>query len=278
MQTPCRLHVTLARNAPVGVIFRRGPSEWYQLTKWNTQTDALDHGQWFRGRIYHREADLSPNGELLVYGARAEHNRARPGYMPSYGCLWTAVSRPPYFTALALWPCNYNPMRGTFEDDRTLWIGSREHHPNHPPTGLTIRCGTPPEEWFLAGGRMDDGWRVVQAGEWYNYGYDPARIVEREIPASESGYPRLASRVSEYASSGPVGEFAVRYRFAESDLPLPEVDWADWDHGGRLVYARAGCLYRKDARCGPDAPEYLIHDFNPARFRPLAAPDWATKW
>ncbi len=38
---PCRLSVILAREAPVGVIFRRGPAKW------------------FHGRIYERRSDLS---------------------------------------------------------------------------------------------------------------------------------------------------------------------------------------------------------------------------
>ena len=32
----------LARNAPIGVIFRRGPSDWVQLIRWNTDRDSFD--------------------------------------------------------------------------------------------------------------------------------------------------------------------------------------------------------------------------------------------
>jgi hypothetical protein len=41
-----------------------------QLTNWDTDTDSFDLGQWFRGRIYERRCDLSPDGSLLVYFAQ----------------------------------------------------------------------------------------------------------------------------------------------------------------------------------------------------------------
>src|SRR5689334_24179596 len=46
---PCRLFCILARDAATGVIFRRGPSRWVQLIKWNTATDTFEPGQWFHG-------------------------------------------------------------------------------------------------------------------------------------------------------------------------------------------------------------------------------------
>ena len=89
-----RLYVLLARKAPIAVVFRRGPSKQVLLLTWNTETDELRQGQWFKGRIYERRCDLSPSGEKLIYFA-AKH-RGPHG-------TWTAVSRPPYLTALAMW-------------------------------------------------------------------------------------------------------------------------------------------------------------------------------
>ncbi len=40
----CRLSVILARDATVGVIFRRGPTNWTQVIRWNTATDTFDAG------------------------------------------------------------------------------------------------------------------------------------------------------------------------------------------------------------------------------------------
>lgn len=123
-----RLHVILARKAPVGVIFRRGPSSWVHLVKWNTDTDTFEHGQWFHGQIDPRRSDLSPNGELIVYfcatwskGEEAERmiEKKRAGdsthnldrllkhklkVRTEYTYAWTAVSKPPFLTAVGLWP------------------------------------------------------------------------------------------------------------------------------------------------------------------------------
>ncbi len=96
--TPARLYVILAREAPVAVIFRRGPSRWVQMIKWHTDTDTFEEGQWFKGRVYESKCDLSPDGKLLIYFV-LKANRVHP----DYGYTWTAISKPPYFTALALW-------------------------------------------------------------------------------------------------------------------------------------------------------------------------------
>jgi hypothetical protein len=70
-----RIFVLFARKSPTAVIFRRGPSKWVQLVKWNTKTDVFEPGQWFHGRIYERRSDLSPNGSLLVYFAQKIEGR-----------------------------------------------------------------------------------------------------------------------------------------------------------------------------------------------------------
>ena len=102
------LHVILARNAPVGIILRRGPSKWVQLIKWNTQTDVFEPGQWFHGRIYEQCCDLSPDGRLFIYFATKYSGKALYDEKISYA--WTAISRPPYLTALAL--CNRRTVPG----------------------------------------------------------------------------------------------------------------------------------------------------------------------
>ena len=68
-QAPCRLFVYLAREAPIGVVLRRGPSAWARLSVWHTNTDSFEHGQWFKGRVYERRSDVSADGSLFVYFA-----------------------------------------------------------------------------------------------------------------------------------------------------------------------------------------------------------------
>ena len=88
------LFCILARESSNAVVFRRGPSKHVQLLLWDRDCDRIESGQWLKGRIYERRADLSPSGNYLIYFA-ANH---KP---PMYS--WTAISKPPYLFALSLW-------------------------------------------------------------------------------------------------------------------------------------------------------------------------------
>src|SRR5688500_7843573 len=65
----CRVFGIMARSAPVAALLRRGPSRWVQMLRWHAGTDTVEPGQWFRGRIYERRCDLSPDGRLFLYFA-----------------------------------------------------------------------------------------------------------------------------------------------------------------------------------------------------------------
>ncbi len=86
----------LASQAPVGVIFRRGPSKSVCSIGWNLKTDEFTLGQWLRGRIYERRADISPDGRYLIYFAmNGKWSSKTRG-------SWTAVSRTPWLKAIVL--------------------------------------------------------------------------------------------------------------------------------------------------------------------------------
>ncbi len=124
-----RLFIIPARDVPVAVILRRGPSHWYHLILWETEGDHFTHGAWFKGRIYEDECDLSPDGKLFVY---AVHQGSRSG--SSFTHAWTAISRPPWLHALVLWPqgTTYGGG-GRFTAPRTLWgRSSKGTHPDFP--------------------------------------------------------------------------------------------------------------------------------------------------
>jgi len=133
--------VIRARAAPVALVLRRGPSDWYHLIRWNTAQDTFEHGAWFRGRIYEERCDLSPDGELFLYFA-LQGSRWRTSYQGS----WTAVSRPPWLHALGLWPQGDTwGGGGTFLSHRrvALWTSHLVPHPDHPGTGLEVVEGRP---------------------------------------------------------------------------------------------------------------------------------------
>lgn len=57
-----RLIALLASEAPVGIVFRRGPSKLVRVILWNRETDEFTPGQWFKGRIYPDRSDISQMG------------------------------------------------------------------------------------------------------------------------------------------------------------------------------------------------------------------------
>lgn len=132
----CWMFVLLAKQAHVGVILRRGPTEWWRITLWDTKRDRFEGGQWFHGRIYPERCDVSPDGKLFIYFAGKFNQRSADN---GYGDTWTAVSRPPYLTALALWPIGGTwGGHGVFVDDRTVLVTASRHHPDHPPGPLGV--------------------------------------------------------------------------------------------------------------------------------------------
>lgn len=136
---PPRLFVIFAAEASEAVIFRRGPSQWYHVIRWNTASDEFVPGAWIRGRIYPERCDLSPNGELLLYFVH-QGRKCGTGYTDS----WNAVSRSPWLDALGLWPqgTTYGGG-GRFTDNRSaiLRCCPVKAHPEHSGLGLNITFG-----------------------------------------------------------------------------------------------------------------------------------------
>lgn len=117
-----KLYVIPARDEPVAVVLRRGPSAWYHVILWQTRGDTFSHGAWFRGRIYENKCDLSPDGSLFIYFV---HQGNRSG--TEFTHAWTAISRPPWLHALVLWPqgTTYGGG-GQFTAPRSLWGVSQD--------------------------------------------------------------------------------------------------------------------------------------------------------
>src|ERR1041385_5931375 len=120
---PARVPVLLARERPLGVISRRGPAKQVCTLLWNRRDDSFSMGQWFKGRIYERRCDLSPDGQRQIYFAMNGKWRAE-----ARGS-WTAISRAPYLKALALFAkgdCWHGG--GLFKDARSYWLNDGYGH------------------------------------------------------------------------------------------------------------------------------------------------------
>ena len=287
--TPARtsLYVVLARRAPLGVIFRRGPSRQVLLLTWNTDTHELRSGQWFKGRIYERRCDLSPSGEKLIYFA-AKH---RPPYYS-----WTVVSRPPYLTALAMWPKGDAwGGGGSFQSERIIRLNHRAGERDlaegfRLPKAITLAdrdvwSGRGEDNPIFEERLKRDGWTLSQAGEhrenkfgskvWFDFPQPRAYARVR-------GRWRLETqRVGVHERDGPW--YILHHRVTDLEgrevLSFGRSDWADWSRSGEILLARDGRLYRckVDSRRGPDEPEELM-DLRSLRFEPVIAPPEAGAW
>ncbi|OWT81106.1 MULTISPECIES: hypothetical protein [unclassified Achromobacter] len=291
-----RLYAILAREARTAVIFRRGPTKQVQLIRWDLRTDTFEHGQWLKGRIYERRCDLSPSGRLLVYFAAT--NR------PPIGS-WTAISKPPFLTALALWPKTDSwGGGGIFEDENTLLLNHAPEHDAHgfePAAGTRLKPGMQVKPCGPWSGRGEDdpinavlreraGWRDAEIGEGELgglratalYRYSKPRVIEK---AGANG--RRLQRVLHGVGVQQKPWYALDHRVLDREgtvlVSIPESDWADWD-GGDLLFARGGCLYRlsksrfKAYADQGDAAFQLLHDFSNARFTPMAPTSDALKY
>jgi hypothetical protein len=277
-----RLYAILARATPKAVIFRRGPSKWVQLISWRTDSDIFTYGQWFHGHIYERRCDLSPSGKLLIYFASKITSKTLAD--PEYTYAWTAVSRPPYLTALALWPkgdCWHGG--GLFKSEREVWLnhaGSRSH-PNHRPRGLRVISNplATGEDYPVWSRRIErDGWLRVQSGSYLpkarGWKVVQKEIWQRKQPAGHAVLQSTLETIDFRRPGGYAESFAVNT--GGRRIEIPEIDWADWDQTGRLVFARAGKIFAGRIN-GPEVEAKLLADMNSSRPSPVAAPEWATK-
>ncbi len=300
----------MARESDEAVLFRRGPSKQVQLIRWETSTDRFEQGQWFKGRIYERRCDLSPNGRLLVYFAATWKER----HGPMKGS-WTAVSRPPYLTALARWTKGdaWNGG-GLFLDNARLglnnglhphrWAGDPVSEVPLEISELNLGQG---EDWPIENVReLRDGWHVVQEMD----------VTEPKLPTSPPA-PMIGEDgsisweyLAEYSTwlkdndiskgyvthtpfiiekkQGPwtlrreerldVYTRTRRYSVPGCSIDLEAADWAEWDHRKRLIYTVNGRILAAElrARKRPEVVELI--DLGSNRFAPMKPPPEALEW
>ena len=269
MASPSRLFVYLARRAPIGVVLRRGPSDWARLSLWHTDTDRIEHGQWIKGRIYERRSDLSADGRLF-----AAFVRQSGGRNPDGADSWIALSRPPYFTALAVWYVGGTYYTGAFfPEDDTLWLGFMKEAP--PDVGAkppSLRIAPPQPIPYIDGTGewtdrtvhfnrlLRDGWRLIDKESH-------ATVWERPHPSA----PMTLSMVHVFEDFNRFGgPYSVDYTVTADGTAhrLGKATWADWDHRGRLVAARDGQLCEWNASRGWT----VLEDFNGQKPDPQPAP------
>jgi hypothetical protein len=273
---PARIHVLMARDAPVGVVIRRGPSKRVCTMLWDRSTDEFTLGQWLKGRIYPLRSDLSPDGAHLIYFAMdGKHRGETKGF-------WTAISRAPYLKALALFAKGdawYGG--GLFTGPGRYWLHDGPSYSCHtllrdesglgrdeggaPPGGSGAEClGV-----YYARLRRD-GWTLVKRIQFHEH--KDVNTFEKFAPG---GFTLRKLAHAEVDHPPGKGCYWDEHELIHADPALasayPHWEWAEVD-GERIVWAEAGKLFA--ATPGPDGlgEPALLHDFNDMEFQAIKAP------
>jgi hypothetical protein len=297
-----RVEAIVARSAPVAVIFRRGPSRRVRMLQWNLRNDKIVPGQWIEARIHVSRCDISPNGELVACFVASY--RRKP-------FTWTAISRPPWFTALAVWPKGDSwGGGGLFVSDRYFLLAhdERVHHgvdefalmPDFTlPRQFRVQpyAGhAPVPNCAIEQCRMVlSGWRFVQRAVWgratsdweTGLAFERPEIMARALDRAKRPRFELRRFHDGYASGRTQGEShilraTIHDLEAARERDLGRVEWVDADHAGDVLWSARGRLFRL---AGPtrggmdlDAEPKLIADLNDMKFEAIEAPPRALKW
>ncbi|WP_051711609.1 hypothetical protein [Andreprevotia chitinilytica] len=273
----CRLSIKLASQAPVAVLLRREPTGWAQMIKWNTANDTFECGQWFRGRIYADMSDLSDDGELLLYVARKGGART----LAEVGSdTWTALSRPPFFTALALWPhdglCGGGIFTGHREVQLDIPATKLQAHADHLPRGVSVQTHDGPHGvWMAAQKALRSDWQCIASEDEHDplgdfshpktVGNGAIRLLSH---ARSEKQPRRAARTVE--------SFVVSN--VHGDTEIGAADFADFDQRQRLVFSRNGQLFVCDQPSAATLEWRMLADFSEMRPQRVEPSNWARDW
>lgn len=266
---PARLHVLLARDAQVGLVIRRGPSNSVGSILWNRARDTFKVGQWLRGRIYERRCDLSPDGKHFIYFAMNGRWKSE-----TKGA-WTAISRVPFLKAIDLFAkgdCWHGG--GLFLSEREFWLNDGHGHVELKRSSrLRRNPDGGPQEYFgeecltVYYHRLQrDGWRRRTME------YQGATLFEKKLPKSWVLRKLAFAELEHPAGRGCYWDAHELWQAStDTTLVFPGWEWADYVDG-RLVFAVDGQLRTARLGRGKIHGEKLLYDFNGLKFQALTAP------
>jgi hypothetical protein len=270
-----KLYCILAREADTAIIFRRGPSKQTCLISWNLKNHTFEEGQWFKGVIYMRKCDLSPDGKKLVYFA-AKHGSNLP--------TWIAVSTPPFLTAHVLWRGmgTWNDI-SLFETNNSIALATYRAEDSLEPEGsfklprdLHVKSKPWPGHFY----KTADHIRLVRDG-WHVHAGDPAYSAKEPkappVTYCKAIHKNTALQMS-VQNNGSITFALIQDYTILADL---QADWADV-RDTELLYSKDGKLFSQ--LFDLDKPQAIsvrareLADFKDIKFKAIEAPGWATQW
>lgn len=272
-QVPPRIYCISAAAAPVVAVFRRGPSNWAHVGRWDLAAGRYELGAWLGGRLFPRRSDLSPDGQYLCYFAH------KPSATWEQGEAYVAISKLPWLTALHSFPTCGTWTRG--------YCFTENCEPDSlQGAALPIPYGLRSIPAIQFANERRRGW--IEAPD--SPARDPKDIWDERRNARMRKLQPHGTRVLCVESLGWAGgEFGVeqavdglRVRYSlesNGDLDLlDDLQWADWSREGHLLVAtRAGQLQvrRLDGGRSDIVSEVDLSRLEPD---PTSAPPWAQGW
>lgn len=272
-RVPPRIYCIPATRAPVAAVFRRGPTNWSHVGRWDLAERRYEPGAWLGGRVFPRRSDLSPDGRFLCYFAH------KPSATWKHGEAYVALSKLPWLDALhAFSTC------GTWT--RGYYFTEGEGSESTEDTKLPIPYGLRSIPIIQFANERRRGWEEAADSPQR----DPsdawderrnARIQKRQ-PAGDRllCLESLGWAGGEFGVDQAVDGLRVAYWLVvDGEIQLlNHVQWADWDREGHLLVAtRSGKLqvWNLDS----NGSEVLFEeDLSRSEPKPLPAPLWAQRW
>jgi len=272
-KTPPRIYCIPATEAPVVAVFRRGPTRWSHVGRWDLAAGHYEPGAWIAARLFPRRSDLSPDGRWLCYFAHDPKARWE------HGESYVALAKLPWLRALHAFP--------------TCGTWTRGYHFTDPGDG---------DDALGAGLPIPYGLRATRAGQfatearrgWTEAPDSPPRhetdawdqYRNARMRKPQPGGERVLCVESVDRAGGAFGVdqsvdgLAVRYSLeADGDVALlSDLQWADWDVRGRLLGAtRAGAIQIRELSSRRSEVVFEA-DLSQLAPDPQPAPEWAGRW
>ncbi|OQW33628.1 MAG: hypothetical protein A4E19_02990 [Nitrospira sp. SG-bin1] len=270
---PPRIYCIPAIQAPVVAVFRRGPSNWSHIGRWDLTAERYEPGAWLGGRIFPRRSDLSPDGRYLCYFAH------KPSATWEHGEAYVALSKLPWLTALhafgtcGTWTRGYYFTEDSGRDDQQMErlpipYGLRSipvvQFANERRRGWTEAEDSPPRD-------PKDAWDEHRNALMRKPQPNGTRVLCVESVGWAGG---------EFGVDQAVDGLNVRYSLESNGNlePLDDLQWADWSRGGQLLVAtRAGVLQMRNLE-GDNHQILFEADLSTLEPNPAPAPAWAQRW
>jgi hypothetical protein len=270
---PPRIYCIPAMEAPVVAVFRRGPTNWTHVGRWDLAARRYEAGAWLGGRIFPRRSDVSPDGQYLCYFAH------KPSATWEHGEAYVALSKLPWLTALHSFATCGTWTRGYyFSHD-----GDRD---NLQDASLPIPYGLHSIPVVQFANERRRGWTEAPDSPIRNSkdAWDTQRNARMRKPQPHGTRMLCVESVGwaggEFGVDQAVDGLSLRYSLESGgDIELlDDLQWADWSRDGELLVAtRSGQLQVRNFvdDCAVVTFEEDLSTLEPS---PTPAPHWAQRW